>query len=278
MQSRASLYIAVAVAALVAAAIVVGLTLDTRTTPHQPQAATGKPPVPQGLTGAVGTQIETAFRDWPHGSISTMQRLGLQYLGGDTPKEREQSAIVQYYRGVALLWAGYPADAQTALEKAKSLGRDTVIQGRADNLLHPEYFQPGQGPPYPVFIPTMPNKLLRQGSILQQQGRQVSAERVFAKAAKERPGDVEAQVAKAVGLFDEDNLTPAFSNLGPLTAKFPRSQVVHYYLGYLLAWTAQGQQAVSQFEKTVELGPNTQVGKAAKQFLEGIASSGKTGS
>jgi len=278
LQSRASLYIAVAVAALVAAAIVVGLTLDTRTTPHQPQAATGKPPVPQGLTGAAGKQIETAFRDWPHGSISTMQRLGLQYLGGDTPKEREQSAIVQYYRGVALLWAGYPADAQTALEKAKSLGRDTIIQGRADNLLHPDYFQPGQGPPYPVFIPTRPNTLLRRGSLLQQQGRQVSAERVFAKAAKERPGDVEAQVAKAVGLFDEDNLTPAFSNLGPLTARFPKSQIVHYYLGYLLAWTAQGQQAVSQFEKTVELGPNTQVGKAAKQFLEGIASSSKTGS
>jgi len=104
-----------------------------------------------------------------------MQRLGLEYLGGRTPKEREQSALVQYYRGVALLWAGYPSDAQTALEKAKSLGRDTVIQGRADNLLHPEYFQPGQGPPYPVFIPTTNDKLLRQGSALQQQGKQASA-------------------------------------------------------------------------------------------------------
>jgi tetratricopeptide (TPR) repeat protein len=278
LQSRASLYIAVGLAALVAAGVVVGLTLDTRTTPHQPKAASGKPPVPQGLTGTVGKTIETAFRNWPHGSISTMQRLGLQYLGGKTPKEREQSAIVQYYRGVALLWAGYPSDAQTALEKAKSLGRDTVIQGRADNLLHPEYFQPGQGPPYPVFIPTTDDKLLRQGSALQQQGKQVSAERVFAKAARRQPGNVEAQVAKAVGLFDEDNLTPAFSNLGPLTAKYPKSQIVHYYLGYLLAWTAQGQQAVTQFEKTVELGPNTEVGKAAKQFLEGIAASGKTSS
>ena len=277
MQSRASLYIAVAAAALVAAGIVVGLTLDTRTTPHQPQAATGKPPVPQGLTGAVGTQIETAFRDWPHGSISTMQRLGLQYLGGDTPKEREQSAIVQYYRGVALLWAGYPADAQNALEKAKSLGRDTIIQGRADNLLHPEYFQPGQGPPYPVFIPVTRNNLLEQGSRLQQQGHQISAERLFARAATEQPGDVEAQVAKAVALFDEDNLTPAFSNLGPLTAKFPKSQIVHYYLGYLLAWTAQGQLAISQFEKTVKLGPKTEIGKAATKFLAGIAASNASG-
>ena len=255
-----------------------GLTLDTRTTPHQPAAASGKPPVPQGLTGNVGKTIETAFRNWPHGSISTMQRLGLQYLGGATPKERARSAIVQYYRGVALLWAGYPSDAQSALEKAKSLGRDTIVQGRADNLLHPEYFQPGQGPPYPVFIPISTNKLLRQGSALQQQGRQVSAERLYARAAKEQPGNVEAQVAKAVALFDEDNLTPAFSHLGPLSAKYPRSQVVHYYLGYLLAWTAQGQQAISQFEKTVELGPGTTIGKAAKQFLQGIAASRPSGS
>ncbi len=278
MQSRSTVYIAVAVAALVAAGIVVGLTLDTRTTPHQPQAAAGKPPVPQGLTGEVGKQIETAFRDWPHGSISTMQRLGIQYLGGRTPNERARSAIVQYYRGVALLWAGYPSDAQTALEKAKTLGRDTIIQGRADNLLHPEFFQPGQGPPYPVFIPTTSDELLRQGSVLQQQGHQASAERVFARAAKQQPGNIEAQVAKAVALFDEDNLTPTFSSLGPLSARYPKSQIVHYYLGYLLAWTAQGQEAITQFEKTVQLGPSTEVGKAAKNFLEGIASSGSTGS
>jgi len=278
LQSRASVYVAVAVAALVAAGIVVGLTLDTRTTPHQPQAASGKPPVPQGLTGKVGRRIETAFRDWPHGSISTMQQLGLRYAGGKTPKERRQSAIVQYYRGVALLWAGYPADAQTALEKAKSLGRDTIIQGRADNLLHPEYFQPGQGPPYPVFVPTRPNKLLSRGSLLQQQGRQVSAERLYARAARQQPGNVEALVAKAVGLFDEDNPTPAFAQLGPLTGRFPKSQVVRYYLAYLLVWTAQGQQAVAQFKKTVELGPGTQLGKAAIKILEGVASSRPSGS
>ncbi len=278
LQSRTSAYVAVAVAALIAAGVVIGLTVDTRTTPHQPQAASGKPPVPQGLTGSLGRQIETAFRNWPHGSISTMQRLGLQYSGGKSPAARKRSAIVQYYRGVALLWAGYPSDAQTALEKAKTLGRDTIIQGRADNLLHPEFFQPANGPPYPVFIPTTRNKLLEQGSRLQQQGRQVSAERLFARAARQQPGNVDALVAKSVGLFDEDNLTPAFSNLGPLSARFPKSQIVHYYLGYLLAWTAQGQQAISQFEKTVKLGPKTEIGKAATKFLAGIAASQGSGS
>jgi tetratricopeptide (TPR) repeat protein len=270
LQPRTSVYLIVAAVALVVAGIVVGLTLDTRTTPHQPQAASGKPPVPQGLSGKLGEQIETAFRDWPSGSISTMQRLGLQYSGGKTPAARQRSAIVQYYRGVALLWAGYPSDAQSALEKAKTLGRDTIIQGRADNLLHPEYFQPTDGPPYPVFIPSARNKLLERGSRLQQQGRQASAERVFAKAAKQQPDNVEA--------LDEDNLTPSFSNLGPLSARFPKSQVVHYYLGYLLAWTAQGQQAIDQFETTVKLGPKTEIGKAATKFLAGIASSQDSGS
>ena len=271
MQSRSSVYLAVVAAALVAAAVVVALTLDTRTTPHQPKGAVGKPPVPQGLTGGVGRQIQSAFRDWPKGSISTMQRLGLQYNSGKTPAARRRSAIVQYYRGVALLWAGYPSDAQTALERAKTLGRDTIIQGRADNLLHPEFFQPAQGPPYPVFVPSKPNTLLEQGSRLQQQGRQVSAERVYTRAVKSQPGNVEALVAQAVGLFDEDNLTPAFSHLGPLSARFPKSQIVHLYLGYLLVWTAQGQQAIDQFHTTVALGPGTAMGKQAKKILDAIA-------
>jgi tetratricopeptide (TPR) repeat protein len=271
VQSRASLYLTVAIAAVAAAGIVVGLTLDTRTTPHQPKPASGKPPVPSGLPGTVGAQIEAAFRDWPHGSIATMQRLGLLHSSGATPAERKTSALVQYYRGIALIWAGYPADAQGALESAKKLGRDTIIQGRADNLLHPEFFQPTSGASYPVFIPTQPNPLLQRGSQLQAQGRQITAERLYARAAKQQPANVEALVAQAVGLFDEDNLTPAFSHLGPLSARFPKSQVVHYYLGYLLAWTAQGQQAIDQFEKTVELGPGTKLGKAAKQFLAGIA-------
>jgi hypothetical protein len=263
---RAHLYLNVAIAAVAGAGIVIGLTLDTRTTPPQPHAQPGKPPVPTGLPAPAGAQIAAAFREWPNGSIDALQRLGLEYPG---------SAVVQFYRGIGLLWAGYPADAQTALESAKQLGRNTVIQGRADNILHPEYYQPSSGPSYPVFVPMTPNPLLRAGEKQQIEGHQVSAERLYQRAVRQQPGNVQALVAAAVGLFDEDNLTPTFSHLGPLTQRFPRSQIVRYYLGYLLAWTAQRQAAIAQFEQTVKLGPGTPYGLSARRFLAGIVSASR---
>ncbi len=262
VSSRLRVYLNVALAALAAAGVVVALTLDTRTDPVQPQAFSGKPPVPVGIPAPAGPEIEQAFRNWPSGSIDTMQRLGLTY-----PK----SAVVQYYRGVALIWAGYPGDAETALQLAKRLGRNTIWQGRADDLLHPNFFEPGNGPPYPIFQPVGHNTLLARGSLLQQQGHQESAEALYQRAAKLAPGDAEAQVAAAVGLFDESNIVPAFAHLGPLTARFPRSQSVHFYLAYLLSWTHQTSQAIAQYEDTVRLGPRTVLGREATRVLEAIA-------
>lgn len=270
MAQRLELYLSIAIAAIAAAGIVVGITLQTRTTPHQPHAQQGPPPVPKNLPKPWGPRVEAAFRNWPKGSIDTMQRLGLEYPG---------NATVQLYRGVALIWAGYPGDAEAALESAKKLGRDTIVQIQADNLLHPGFLQPSTGPGYPVFQPTRSNKLLEQGSRLQVKGHQISAERVYQRAARLAPNDDEAQVAAAVGLFDEDNLTPAFSHLGPLTQRFPKSQSVRYYLGYLLAWTGQKAASVTQFQKAYELDPTTPLGKASGQFLAAIkaASGGSAG-
>src|SRR5579864_3295299 len=276
VSSRAYLYLNLAIAAIAAAGVVVGLTLDTRTTPRQPSAQPGKSPVPRGLPAPAGARIEAAFRNWPNGSIDALQRLGLEYAGGPTPADKRTGAIVQYYRGIALFWAGYPSDAQTALEFAKTLGRNTIIQGRADNFLHPSFFQDPNGPGYPVFAPTERNALLEQGSRLQAEGHQESAEAVYRRAARAAPGDDQAQVAAAVALFDEDNLVPAFSHLGPLTARFPKSQIVRFYLGYLLAWTAQGDKALAQFKQAVALGPTTAIGKASESFVSQIEHGGSS--
>ena len=207
-----------------AAGVVVGLTLDTRTTPHQPKAvgreAAG---AASGLTGPAAPAIVAAFSNWPHGSIDAMQRLGLQYSGGKTPAERQTSAVVQFYRGIALLWAGYPPTPQTALETAKKLGRDTLIQGRADNLLHPSFFQPANGLRLPGLRPDSRNRLLEQGSLPAGAGAPASPPSGSTSGRRRQsPNDDEAQVAAAVGRFDEDNLVAAFSHLGPLAQRFPQ--------------------------------------------------------
>jgi tetratricopeptide (TPR) repeat protein len=260
---RLRISLVVAVAAIVAAGSVVGVTLATRQTPVQPKAQAGKPPLGPNLPTPAAGAIRVAFRDWPKGSIDTMERLGHEYP--DDP-------VVQLYRGIALLWAGYPNDAEDVLRNAKKVGRDTSWEVQADSVLHPEY-QVG----YPIFRPLEPNPLLEEGARLQQEGRQHSALRVFERAARRMPGNDEAQVAAAVARFDKDNLNASFSRLGPLTRTFPRSQTVRFYLGLLLAWTGQRDPAVAQFRKAVALGPKTELGRGAAQFLASV-NGGGTGS
>ena len=263
MSQRVQLALTVAAVAVAAAGGVVGITLGTRDHPPKLHPQPGKPPVPAKLPGAVGAQVRQALVDWPHG-LAALERLGQQH-----PK----SPLVQLYRGIGLLWAGYTNEAATVLEKTKKLGRDTRWEIAADNILHPQYFGG-----YPVFSPLRPNRLLEQGARLQTQGHQHSAERVYLRAARLAPGDDEAQVAAAVGRFDKDNLAASFSHLGPLTRRFPRSQVVRFYLGLLLAWTDQREEALAQFEKAFALGPKTELGRGSKAFLDRVGGGGTKGS
>lgn len=262
MSPAARVRIAVGVAAVAGAALVAGVVLATRQTPAQPQARCGSKPldaliVPGTGTPAVNAAVRKAMR-----SVTALEQLENRYP--DDP-------AVQINFGRALICAGFLADATQALEAAKHRGRDTPYEIDADQLLHPTFFQNG----YPTFQPSNgSDPLLVQGAVLQRQGRQHSAERLYAKAARLHPGDPEAQVAAAVGRFDEDNPSAAFSRLGPLTKRFPHSQVVRYYLGLLLVWIGERQQAVSEFRKTVALGPHTPLGRQVQALLRQIAQSG----
>jgi len=260
MSPRLRVLVTVAVAGVVAAGVVVGVTLATRQDPAARHPLGGKPGVPKILPTPAAQQIRSAFRSWPHGSLGTMDDLAREY-----PRD----PVVQLYNGVALLWAGYGSDAVAPLQRAKRLGRDTTWELQADNLLHPQYFSN-----YPVFQPVGSNQLLARGSQLQAQGHQHSAERLYQRAAKQAPRDPEAQVAAAVGRFDKSNLSASFSRLGPLTQRFPRSQAVRYYLGLLLAWTGQKDPALTQFRKTVSLGPDTRLGQGAEKLLVAIQKAG----
>jgi len=102
---------------------------------------------------------------------------------------------------------------------------------------------------------------------LQRLGRPVSAERQFATAAHLAPGDPEARVAAAVGLFSKAKPELAFSRLGPLAPRFPRSQSVRFHLGELLLWIGQLDKARQELRLARQEGPSTPLGRTATEFL-----------
>jgi tetratricopeptide (TPR) repeat protein len=261
----------VAAAAVVAAGTVVGVVLATGSNPPQPHSQCSTPPHPLIVPGvpsrAVG-RVQAAFAAWPSGSLDRLQGLARAF---------PHDPVVRFNYGVALLCRGYIPDATQAFEAAKTAGRDTYYEMQSDSILHPQFFHPQNGIPYPVFQPSGNDPLLIRGVALQRQGHQHSAERLYAQAAKLHPDDADAQVAAAVGLFDEDNLSKSFSHLGPLVRRFPKAQTVRFHLGLLLAWTGQRTQAVTEFRRAKALGPSTTLGRQSSQFLAGLVTTGTNG-
>jgi len=251
----------VAAVALAAAGTVVGVTLETRDNPPKLHPQKGKPPVPRTVPGPHGPAIRQAFLDWPKGSLATMSRLQQHY-----PRD----PLVQFYAGLAYAWSGHNGDAEAALEQAKKLGRDTPLEVSADSLLHPQDFT---GDP-PFQLSERAGPLLRRGTLLQHAGRRHSAERLFERAARLEPGNPEALAAAAFGRFDKDDPAAAFSRLGPLVRRFPRSQSVRFNLGLLLAWIGQGDAALAEFRKAQALGPTTVLGRDARRFVTALVNAG----
>ena len=105
------------------------------------------------------------------------------------------------------------------------------------------------------------------GVALQRLERPVSAERQFAAAAALAPGEPEARVAAAVGLFDKERPSLAFSRLGPLSQTFPRAQTVRFHLGLLLLWIGQVQTAKKELRLARAEGPKTLLGSQAEALL-----------
>jgi tetratricopeptide (TPR) repeat protein len=264
VSQRVQLALTVVAVALAAAGAVVGITLETRDDPPKLHAQAGKPPVPRTVAGPQGPVIRQAFLDWPKGSVATMSRLQQQHPA---------SAVVQFYAGLAYAWSGHDGEAGAALEQAKKLGRDTPIEVSADSLLHPQDFT---GDP-PFQLSERAGPLLRRGAALQHAGHRHSAERLFQHAARAEPDDPEALAAAAFGRFDKDNPSAAFSRLGPLAKRFPRSQSVRFNLGLLLAWIGQGDAALAEFRKVVALGPSTLLGRDARRFVSALEQAGTGG-
>ena len=160
-------------------------------------------------------------------------------------QQHPNDPVVQFNFGTALFCAGYVVRRQSRRSRqAKKAGHDTFYEVQADNDPAPAVL-PARG--LPDLRAAARRPAADPGRAAPARGNQHSAERLYARAARLQPGNDEAQVAAAVGRFDEDNLSASFSRLGPLVKRFPRSQSVRYYLGLLLAWTGQRDQAIKEF-------------------------------
>lgn len=234
--------------------------------------------------GSVEARVGQAFARWPDGTVDRMNR-----LAGLHP----QDAVVQLNLGVALFWAGLPG-AEDAWRAAAASEPDTAYAVVAGNLLHPDY---AKG--LPIFVTTTPLpsalegltppqqlELLRRGAersvegkllygvALQRLGMQRSAERVFIQAAREAPGNAEAQVAAAVGRFDKARPAEAFSRLGPLTRRFPDRATVRFHLGLLLLWSGEVKEARTQLVRATTVEPGSALAREARRYLDELDKAG----
>ena len=230
-------------------------------------------------------RIGEAFSLWPNGTVARLTQ-----LSGLHPK----SAAVQLNLGIADYWAGDPG-AKDAWRAAAEVEPDTAYAVTAGNLLHPEFarnlpiFVPLEGAPAAVLRLQPPAQLaalarraragavadrLLYGVALQRLGKQRSAERVYAGAARLAPNDPEARVAAAVALFDKAQPVLAFSRLGPLTRTFPRAATVRFHLGLLLLWSGQVKEARRQLELVKTVDPRPALTGVAKRYLDELRAAG----
>ena len=259
MSPRGRVWAAVAVACVVAAGAVVGVTLATRTTVAKHRGVA--PPFAADPTSspAVAEGVREALRAWPSGTVRRLRLLEAQ---------QPQSALVRFELGLALALTGDLNGARGAWRDAERVQPDSPSAVRAEDALHPE--APLGKPPFvPSFTHprTRVERLLARGIVLQSALRPVSAEREFAAAARLAPHDAEARVAAAVGLYDKDRPALAFSRLGPLVRTFPRAQTVRFHLGLLLIYLRQFPQARKELALALAEGPRTPLGKRARTLL-----------
>lgn len=263
MSPTARIRLLVGLAAFAAAATVAGVVYATRQDPAQPKVACH--PRPFVIAGVRSDNVAAVRAAMALPEKDAARKLAV--LAQTYPDD----PLVQFNDAVALECAGYLPDAAAAYERARTTGRDTYYEVQSDVLLHPQYFQFGG---YPPFVYSGHDPLLVQGQVAQRAYHQHTAEQLWARAAAKEPGSDVAQVAAAVGRFSMSDPARAFSRLGPLVRRFPRSQSVRFHLGLMLTYLGQTRQAKVEFQKAVALGPRTSLGQQARKLLQGFVASG----
>lgn len=230
---------------------------------------------PESVEAAVGAAIAA----WPDATVERLEQ-----VVGTSP----ESGVAHLHLGFALLAGGDAEGAAVAWREAKRRDPDSPAAVRADDVLHPQ-FAPGR-PPFVAPLEAPPElaglspeeqleELERQaqgGSVeewlaygigLQRVGRPVSAREAFERAADADPNSLPARVAAALGRFDKDDPSQAFSRLGPL-ADSDEDGVVRYHLGLALSWIGQVEEATRQLRLARNADPDGFYGREADRLLD----------
>jgi tetratricopeptide (TPR) repeat protein len=229
--------------------------------------------------------LGAAFAVWPDG-FPEVRTLAVTF---------PRSSLVQLNYGLELFWRGDDPGAKAAWRVARRVQPDTPYAVRAGDLLHPNFprglpsFVPSFRAPAGIGRLSPPRQLallerrarsggirgkLLYGVALQRLGRQVSALREYEVAAALAPGAVEPLVAVAVARFDKADPSRAFSRLGPLARRYPKSQSVRFHLGLCLLWLGSVNEAKRQLRLARAAGPRTTLGVESARFLERLAGIG----
>jgi hypothetical protein len=254
---RARIYTLVGLSAAAAAGAVVAITALTANHPLGPRS--GKPPFAADWTASpsLSRQVRAAV-----GSVPRLRALASSHPA---------SSFVRLNLGLAFFWRREDAAALDAWKQAKRVQPDTPSAVHAGDLLHPDS---PHGLPlfWASFVraKTPAQRRLVLGVRFQQSGRPISAEREFAAAAAMAPGDPDAQVAAAVGLYDKDRPAVAFGRLGPLVRRFPHAQTVRFHLGLLSIWLGAFGQARRELRLAVAEAPKSNLAREARPLLNSL--------
>jgi tetratricopeptide (TPR) repeat protein len=232
-------------------------------------------------------QVGEAMARWPNGTIPALREL---------EREHGRSGLVRLHLGLALYWLRQDVAAEAQWRAAEDADPDSYAAIRAETLLHPEM---PQGRPF--FVPSVAvaasiaeltpleqldaleraarddddaRAWIQYGVALQRLGRPISAAEAFDHAAELAPHDAEALAAAAVGRFDKDDPSQAFSRLGPLTQRYPEAGVVRFHLGLMLLWLSQVDEAREQLRAAIDAEPDTIYGREAALLLDRLQEAG----
>ena len=140
------------------------------------------------------------------------------------PRVPEATRVVQLYRGLALLWAGYPADAEVALRSGEEGSAATRLGGRRPTTSSTrEYFRSD----YPTFRPLAARTRCSSGLAPAGAGPPAlgRAARLRAGRAAQRRTTTRPRSPRRSAASTRTTSTPSFSRLGPLTRSVPEEPV-----------------------------------------------------